>query len=168
MRVINAEEALVVPAEAVIRTGKRTVVLLAEGEGKFRPVEIETGREADGKLVVLKGLRDGQQVVASGQFLIDSEASLKGALDQMQGEPAAAAPSALLHEATGKVEAMGKDEITLSHGPVPSMKWGAMTMPFKLPRPELVRELKTGDTVRFAFKQTGEGFIIERIEKGRP
>lgn len=164
----STEEALVVPAEAVIRTGKRTVVLRAEGEGKFRPVEIETGREADGKLVVLKGLHDSQQVVVSGQFLIDSEASLKGALDRMQGEPAAAAPSAPLHEATGKIEAIGKDEITLSHGPVPSMKWGAMTMPFKLPRPELGQGLKPGDTVRFAFKQTGEGFVIERIGKSRP
>lgn len=77
-----AEDALVVPAEAVIRTGKRAIVYLAAPDkpGRYTPAEIELGREINGKLVVRKGLTEGQQVVSSGQFLIDSEASLAGAL----------------------------------------------------------------------------------------
>lgn len=79
--------ALLVPSEAVIRTGTRSVVVLALGEGKFRPVEVEVGSEADGRTEIRKGLEAGQKVVVSGQFLIDSEASLKGALARMDGAP---------------------------------------------------------------------------------
>ncbi len=71
-------EALVLPAEAVIRTGRRSLVYLVEGEGRYRPVEVELGPEAGGSVVVKSGLEAGQKVVASGQFLIDSEASLLG------------------------------------------------------------------------------------------
>jgi Cu(I)/Ag(I) efflux system membrane fusion protein len=83
-------DALQVPAEAVIRTGKRTMVMVAEGEGRFRPVEVTLGPEHEGTIVILAGLEEGQQVVTSGQFLIDSEASLRGAYQRLEGEPPAA------------------------------------------------------------------------------
>jgi Cu(I)/Ag(I) efflux system membrane fusion protein len=73
-----AQPALLVPSEAVIRTGKRTLVMLAGPGGSYRPAEIRPGREAGGRTEVLAGLSEGEQVVASGQFLIDSEASLSG------------------------------------------------------------------------------------------
>ena len=89
-------EALIVPTEAVIRTGTRSVVLIADGEARFRPVAVRTGVEAGERIEVLEGLETGQQVVASGQFLIDSEASLRGALERMAPiaieAPQAAAP----------------------------------------------------------------------------
>jgi membrane fusion protein, copper/silver efflux system len=72
-------EVLLVPSEAVIRTGRRSVVIVDEGEGRYRPVTVRTGPERDGQTVLLDGLREGQRVVVSGQFLIDSEASLLGA-----------------------------------------------------------------------------------------
>lgn len=72
------DEGLTLPAEAVIRTGKRDLVMLAEDQGRFRPVEVLLGQESGGQVAVLQGLQAGQKVVASGQFLIDSEASLKG------------------------------------------------------------------------------------------
>ncbi|MGQ0586539.1 MAG: efflux RND transporter periplasmic adaptor subunit [Gammaproteobacteria bacterium] len=78
------EDALLVPTEAVIRTGTRTVVLIAEDEGRFRPVEVELGPEHSDRIVVLKGLEEGQRVVVSGQFLIDSEASLRGAYQRLE------------------------------------------------------------------------------------
>ncbi|MGQ0587351.1 MAG: efflux RND transporter periplasmic adaptor subunit [Gammaproteobacteria bacterium] len=80
------QDALLVPAEAVIRTGRRTVVMVAEGEGRFRPAEITLGAEHEGTIVVLSGLEEGQQVVTSGQFLLDSEASLRGAYRRLEGE----------------------------------------------------------------------------------
>lgn len=76
----EAVSVLMVPSEAVIHTGKRDVVILAREGGRFQPVEVETGREADDQTVILKGLQEGQQIVSSGQFLIDSEASLQGVL----------------------------------------------------------------------------------------
>jgi Cu(I)/Ag(I) efflux system membrane fusion protein len=71
-------EALTVPAEAVVRTGRRALVYLLEAGGRYRPLEVELGPEVGERIVVRKGLERGQQVVASGQFLIDSEASLQG------------------------------------------------------------------------------------------
>lgn len=67
---------LLVPSEAVIRTGKRTLVMLAQKGGRYRSAEVRIGQEADGQTVILAGLAEGEKVVASGQFLIDSEASL--------------------------------------------------------------------------------------------
>ena len=74
----TSDTALLVPSEAVIRTGKRTLVMLADGKGRFRPAEVRIGREASGQTEILAGLAAGEKVVASGQFLLDSEASLTG------------------------------------------------------------------------------------------
>ncbi|MFT5588385.1 MAG: Cu(I)/Ag(I) efflux system membrane fusion protein [Bradyrhizobium sp.] len=74
---------LLIPTEAVIRTGTRTVVMLANEGGTFTPADITTGAEDNGRTVVLTGLQAGQKVVSSGQFLIDSDASLKGITSRM-------------------------------------------------------------------------------------
>jgi len=78
---------LYVASEAVIHTGTRTVVIVADEEGRFTPTEVQTGVDIDGKTVVLRGLTEGQRAVASGQFLIDSEASLKGVLARLSAQP---------------------------------------------------------------------------------
>lgn len=76
----NSDEttALAVPTEAIIRTGKRTLVMVAQAGGRYAPVEVTPGRETGKNTVIVAGLSEGQQIVASGQFLIDSEASLNG------------------------------------------------------------------------------------------
>jgi Cu(I)/Ag(I) efflux system membrane fusion protein len=78
LRAAEQQSVLQLPSEAIIRTGQRALVILAEDAGRYSPVEVEIGRETDGQTIILKGLTEGQRVVASGQFLIDSEASLKG------------------------------------------------------------------------------------------
>jgi Cu(I)/Ag(I) efflux system membrane fusion protein len=77
---------LLVPSEAVIRTGTRTVVIVAEANNRFRPASVEIGPESQGQTVILAGLEQGERVVVSGQFLIDSEANLRGALERLSGE----------------------------------------------------------------------------------
>jgi len=77
------QHGLMVPTEAVIYTGKRTVVIVAEADGRFRPVDVVAGPESADMTEIRKGLQTGQKVVASGQFLIDSEASLTGVLARM-------------------------------------------------------------------------------------
>jgi Cu(I)/Ag(I) efflux system membrane fusion protein len=77
-------DVLLVPSDAVIETGTRRVVILAEGEGRFRPVNVEIGAEGDGQTEIRSGLMAGQTVVVSGQFLLDSEASLKGSAERLQ------------------------------------------------------------------------------------
>jgi Cu(I)/Ag(I) efflux system membrane fusion protein len=84
----NAAPALLVPSEAVIRTGKRDVVMVAGAGGRYQPVEVKVGREGGGKTEILAGLGEGQKIVASGQFLLDSEASLSGTeVTPLGGEP---------------------------------------------------------------------------------
>lgn len=81
----TGETGLFVPTESVIRTGKRVLVMLAEAGGKFRPVEIITGHEVGNQTLISEGLEEDQEVVASGQFLLDSEASFLGIAPKTAG-----------------------------------------------------------------------------------
>lgn len=89
-------DVLLVPSEAVIQTGTRSVVLLAQDGGKFQPVDVELGAEGNGMTEIRKGLAAGQKIVLSGQFLLDSEASLKGTATRM-GDARPPAPVPLPH-----------------------------------------------------------------------
>ena len=89
----GSTSALLVPTEAVIRTGERDIVMLALPEGRFQPAEVRIGREAGGQTEILAGLSEGERIVASGQFLIDSEASLSGVAARPIGEAATPAPA---------------------------------------------------------------------------
>lgn len=84
---------LAVPAEAVIETGTRSSVVLAIGDGRFQPVDVVTGMAGNGQVEILSGLKAGDEVVISGQFLIDSESSLQASFLRMN-ETTAAAPAA--------------------------------------------------------------------------
>lgn len=155
---MRPEKALLVPSDAVIQTGKRTVVMLAEDQGHFRPVEVQAGIESGGRTEIKQGLQAGQRVVVSSQFLIDSEASLRGVEARLNDAPTPnAAANGKRYEGEGKVEAIGRDALTLSHGPIPALKWGPMTMDFKLPPRGLPRGLETGDRVSFEFTMGTDG-----------
>jgi Cu(I)/Ag(I) efflux system membrane fusion protein len=77
------------PDEALIATGNDARVIVALGEGRFQPVRVTTGRSAGGRTEILSGLSGGERVVVSGQFLLDSEASLSGALDRLSADVSA-------------------------------------------------------------------------------
>ena len=145
---------VLVPTEAVIQTGRRSVVVLADagagGQQVLGPVDVEIGAESNGMTEIRKGVAVGQKVVVSGQFLIDSEASLRATTTRL-------AEGTETHTAEGKVEAIDKGTVTLSHGPVPALKWGSMTMEFKLPKEGAPKDLKPGATVSFEFVQTPQG-----------
>jgi Cu(I)/Ag(I) efflux system membrane fusion protein len=161
------QSVLWVPSEALIRTGRRVLVMLAEDAGRYRPVEVQPGQENEGKTVVLKGLEEGQQVVSSGQFLLDSEASLKGIVARALDipAPAAAAAAAALHEADGQIVEITRNDVTLAHGPFKTLGMPGMTMTFPLADPALMQGLKAGDKVRIAVSQTDDGLRVERLEK---
>ncbi|MBA2676144.1 efflux RND transporter periplasmic adaptor subunit [Ramlibacter sp.] len=157
---MHQDKSILVPTEAVIQTGRRTLVMLAEDNGRFRPVEVQAGAESGGQTAITRGLQPGQRVVVSSQFLIDSEASLRGLEARLNSEApkaptAAAAPR---HQGEARIEAIGKDALTLSHGPIPSIRWGPMTMDFKLPAAgPLPRNLRQGDRVGFEFYMDTDG-----------
>ena len=156
--------ALLVPAEAVIRTGTRNIVLLALDGGRFQPVEVKLGAESGGKIAIVDGLAEGQSIVASGQFLIDSEASLSGVLTRLNAPAASAAMAAMpLNEAVGVIKTVKGAELTIAHGPVKSLGWPAMTMPFTLARAAMAKGLKPGIIVSFGFRESDDGYVIEKL-----
>ncbi len=75
---------LVIPSEAIIRSGTRNLVFIDLGGGKFKPQDVVIGPEGDGGLVkVAAGLQEGQRIVTSAQFLLDSESRLREAIQKM-------------------------------------------------------------------------------------
>ena len=165
-----AGEALTIPSEALIRTGTRTVVIVADGGGAFRPVDVEVGLEWAGETEIRRGLEAGQSVVASGQFLIDSEASLRATSTRMS-ETASSPAATAVHTGEGTITAIGANTVTLQHGPIASIQWSAMTMEFILPPVDARPELRLAEHVRFAFTMGDDGrprlTRIEPAEGGR-
>lgn len=188
-----AQPRLMVPTEAVIASGTRSIVLVAQGDS-LRPVVVTTGREIGNDTEILSGVDEGQKVVISGQFLIDSEANLKSVLpkfesempaaptngggaqtpapnrmDAMKKSPNAAAQpdkpgkAAMVHTAVGKVEQVSEDAITLSHGPVPTLQWPPMTMDFMKPAPDAFKDIQAGQTVEFDFVEGADGYLLKRV-----
>lgn len=165
-------ETLVVPSEAVIATGTRSVVIVRE-RGAFRPADVTTGGEIGGRTEIVDGLKAGDEVVVSGQFLIDSEASLKGVLARLSATAPAdagktdSAPPTVSSTAVVKDIDTAKGTVTLSHGPIAAMQWPAMTMTFKLRDPKAAQTLKPGANVTFDLKRQPEGneYIVESIKE---
>jgi Cu(I)/Ag(I) efflux system membrane fusion protein len=164
---------LLVPAEAVITTGKRSVVIARNSDGRLQPLSVTVGNDVGNETEVLSGLSDGAQVVASGQFLIDSEASLKSVLPRLEGHagtgpgtpaPASASAATQTYETTGKVEKVTAGDITFSHQPVPALGWGAMTMSFDKPSPAAFPDVKPGQTVHFVFRESNDGYQLTKVE----
>ena len=78
---VPGEDALTVPAEAVVDTGEQQYVFLARGGGRFEPRTVRVGASADGRVQVLEGLEEGDSVVTTANFLVDSESRMRGALE---------------------------------------------------------------------------------------
>lgn len=170
------EDVLSVPREAVIRTGDAERVILAMGNGRFQPAAVVTGVEAGDRIEILKGLAAGEKVVTSGQFLIDSEASVSASLRRLDAEPGAEPAEeepAAAAIGEGIVDAItpAADKITLSHDPIPTIGWPAMTMDFALLDGVDLDGIEPGDKVRFTLAQMPDGMWavqdIEAAEAGR-
>ncbi len=160
---------LVVASEAVIRTGTRAVVIVKNAAGGFEPHDVSLGVDAGDDVEVVTGLQEGDQVVVSGQFLIDSEARLRSVLGNMAAPasaPASAASAMLeIHVGEGKVEKVAPDALTISHGPVATLQWPSMTMGFAKPDSKQFGDVKPGDRVRFEFKAAPSGYELVSVKK---
>jgi membrane fusion protein, copper/silver efflux system len=178
--------ALMVPTDAVIHSGTRSVVIVTEDEGHFRPVEVKTGFESGDSTEVLSGLTKGERVVVSGQFLIDSEANLKGVMARLgnredaragaqpiedhAGHAMPADPQSAAHQAEGSVTEVDADagQVVISHGAVASLDWPPMTMGFEVADKAMLSSLKPGQKIRFEFAQTANGdWVIRKITPSR-
>ena len=82
------DDKITVPREALIRTGARNAVVLALDGGRFQPVDVVPGEESGDWVEIRQGVKEGDTVVTSGQFLIDSEASVRASFQRMESAPA--------------------------------------------------------------------------------
>ncbi|MEQ1803782.1 MAG: efflux RND transporter periplasmic adaptor subunit [Burkholderiaceae bacterium] len=181
---------LTVPDSAVIDSGTRRIVLVQVSEGRFEPREVELGARAENYVEVIKGVRDGEQVVVAANFLIDAESNLKAAVGGLGhsahgstakgaapgaagtqapgGTPAPAptsaapAPAGVGHKASGSVDSVDvkAGTVSLNHGPVATLKWPPMTMEFKAANSGLLSGLKRGQAVAFEFVERQPGEYV--------
>ncbi|MBE0473683.1 efflux RND transporter periplasmic adaptor subunit [Rhodoferax sp.] len=169
-------QVITVPLSAVIDSGTRQIVLVDQGNGRFESREVKLGARSDTYVEVLDGVNSGEPVVVAANFLIDAESNLQAALGGLgSAGPAAdstpatgSAAKAVGHKATGTVEDVDlKDgSVSMSHAPVPSLNWPAMTMEFKAANPALLQALKPGAKVDFEFVERAPGeWVITNIKK---
>ncbi|MFD1262684.1 efflux RND transporter periplasmic adaptor subunit [Thauera mechernichensis] len=158
-----ARERLLLPASALIEDGERQVVLRALGEGRFQPQPVRIGERGREQVEVLDGIAEGDRVVVSANFLIDSESQLRAALAGMGDAPPQDYPS---HDTRGVFEEAFDGGVSLSHDAIPALGWPEMTMDFSLAEPALVEGLAPGTPIRFSFEDRGPGeYVVTRIER---
>jgi len=177
----QADSGLLVPTEGVIRTGKRALAIVADRENHFRPVSVLLGQEIGDQTVITSGLEEGQEIVTSGQFLLDSEASLLGieasplaSAEKSDADtlPALSAPD-MLHaetfQATARIISINTTEVGLEHGDfinavTQKVVMPAMTMSFSLANPGVAKGHKVGDNVHVNARETDGGLVVEQLE----
>ena len=167
------DKVVTVPVSAVIDSGTRQIVLLQKGAGRFEPHEVKLGARSDEYVEVREGIAAGDAVVVAANFLIDAESNLKAALGGFTAAPdatpnATPTPSGktVSHQAAGTLEAIDLKGgiVTVTHGPVASLKWPAMTMDFILANPSLAEKVKAGSPIDIEFVERKPGeWVITRL-----
>lgn len=175
----GSAKVLAVPSSAVIDSGVRRIVLVQmrgdEKAGRFEPREVKLGARSGDYVEVLEGVREGEPVVVAANFLIDAESNLKAALGGLGGfgkvSPGETAKSASAsHKAEGTLKSIdaAAGTVSVSHEPVASLGWPAMTMDFVLANPSLSGKLQPGSPIAFEFveRKPGEWVIFKLEAKG--
>jgi Cu(I)/Ag(I) efflux system membrane fusion protein len=146
---------LTIPRESVIRSGGMTRVVLSEGEGKYRSARIEVGREAGDVIEVIAGLSEGDKVVTSAQFMLDSESSQSADLARINGVEADN-PSVW---AKGQITDMmaGHRMATINHQPVEEWQWPGMVMNFTFAEGLDIETVQSGQSIEFEIQKTDSG-----------
>ncbi|MSQ72709.1 MAG: efflux RND transporter periplasmic adaptor subunit [Betaproteobacteria bacterium] len=161
------DKRLSVPDSAVLDSGTRQIVLVRRGEGRFEPREVKLGLRGDGYVEVREGVKAGEEIVVSANFLIDAESNLRAAIGgfgqsarDAQTDARKPAPGAgRTHSAEGMVVNVDPKAglATITHGAVASLKWDGMTMEFKVADAALFASLKAGEKVRIEIAERAPG-----------
>ena len=159
------KDVLSVPREALIRSGSGDRLVVALGDGRFQSREVLIGIESGDWIEIVEGVNEGEEVVVSAQFLIDSEASIKGSFVRLEAGDDNSDPKPV--QAVGTVNRVmpAANRINLSHQPIPDLNWPIMTMDFQVAPGAIPEGLGEGEQVRFTLEQrAGSGWIITAID----
>lgn len=155
---------LSVPREALIRTGEIDRIIVALGEGRFAAREVIAGMESGDWVEILEGIAEGEEIVLSGQFLIDSEASLRASIQRLGEHTTKRAPQIT---GTGIVNIINQraNSLNISHEPIAALGWPEMTMDFELMPDIDLEQLTQGSRIDFTLAKTPQGqFRIVSIQ----
>ena len=153
--------ALHIPREALIPTGAEQRVMVALGEGRFEARPVKTGIESGDQVEILEGLEEGEQVVTSAQFLLDSESSVRASIKRLT------APPKLEIWTEGVINAVEMDSrvLNVTHEPIPELNWPTMTMDFPTAKDVKLDGLKPDRKMRFRISEGEDGrYQIDAIE----
>lgn len=169
------KDLIIIPREALIRAGTDERVIISEGKGRYSPQVVTAGIESGDFVEIIEGLKEGDRVVTSGQFLIDSEASLKASLARMSA-PSASTDKKMDNnmemekgviqgggEVTGMAE--GERKIKIAHEPIDALGWPSMNMFFDVKEGVSLDQFKTTDKVLFELEEGDNGYMITSINK---
>lgn len=148
---------LVVPKEAVIRTGNQNRVVVALGEGRFKSVAVEMGRSDSKNTAILSGIMADDDVVVSAQFLLDSESSKSSDFKRMQAPQAV---SSVWSE--GIVNSIMAEHrmVNISHEPIAELDWPSMTMDFTVADDVDFSAFENGQTLHFELTKQADGSYV--------
>lgn len=153
----NSKASLLVPQEAVIRTGSINRVVLALGDGYFKSIEVKVGRFAGNYAEILSGLEEGERIVTSAQFLLDSESSKTSDFKRMNHEMAdQALPASVWVEATVNSLMAEHRMINVTHKAISEWDWPAMTMDFLVSDTVDFSKLEPGMTVNIEIQEAAD------------
>lgn len=150
----STSDALIVPKESVIRTGKQDRVVLALGDGQFKSIEVEVGRVGAQHVEILNGLSEDDVVVTSAHFLIDSESSKTSDFKRMSVDES---PSSVWMEGEINDVMAGHRMVNITHGPAEEWDWPEMTMDFDVADSVDINELAAGQTLHFEVTKKDDG-----------
>lgn len=157
----QADGAIIVPKEAVIRTGKQDRVVLALGDGQFKSIEVTIGRVDKDSIEILSGLNEDDVVVTSAQFLIDSESSKSSDFKRMTHDEV---PNSIWMQGEVNSVMTGHRIVNITHGPAEAWDWPEMTMDFNVAENVDVDSLKSGQSLHFEVSKTEDsGYEVTGI-----
>ncbi|GMM69054.1 efflux RND transporter periplasmic adaptor subunit [Alteromonas sp. MTD1] len=157
----QADSTILVPKEAVIRTGKQDRVVLALGDGQFKSIEVTIGRVDIDSIEILDGLNEDDVVVTSAQFLIDSESSKSSDFKRMTHDEV---PNSVWMQGDVNSVMAGHRMVNITHGPAEAWDWPEMTMDFNVAEKVDIDSLKSGQSLHFEVSKTeGGGYEITGI-----
>lgn len=158
------DDVLSIPRTALIQAGDQDRVILSLGGGKFRAREVTAGIESGEWVEIVSGLKENDKVVISGQFLIDSEASLKASftrMDESSVETAAVEKDQTTKpiNSKGKVNEVMQNEakVNLTHDAIEALGWPEMTMDFRVKEGVDMTALKSGQEIHFTLEKADSG-----------
>ncbi len=164
------KDVIVVPREAVIRTGREERVILALGEGKYQPRKVVVGIESGDWLEIRAGLEPGEVVVTSGQFLIDSEASIKASLNRMRSSVNAdtkVEEKKIMGSGVLKEVLPAENKVNMAHDPITALGWPEMIMYFKVSPDVDLSGFKSDEKVEFELEEGEDGYSIKTMKKAK-